>query len=52
MPRIPPVPLSQLPEPLAEALARGRANHMLSTSVPIQIWAHRPGVALGWLADG
>ena len=50
MPRIPPVPLSQLPEPLAEALARGRANHMLSTSVPIQIWAHRPGVALGWLA--
>lgn len=50
MPRIPPVPLAQLPVPLSEALERGRANRMLSTSVPVQIWAHRPGVALGWLA--
>lgn len=50
MARIPPVPLEALPAALAEALARGRANRMLSSSVPLQVWAHRPELAQAWLA--
>ena len=49
MPRLPLVPLSDFPPALREALDRGRASGMLSTSVPVQVWAHRPQVALAWL---
>lgn len=38
-----------MPAPLRESLARGRASGMLSTSVPVQVWAHRPAVAQAWL---
>jgi AhpD family alkylhydroperoxidase len=31
-------------------LEKGRANRMLSTTVPAQIWAHRPEVATAWLS--
>jgi alkylhydroperoxidase family enzyme len=48
-PLIDPVPLDQLPQGLAETVARGRANRMLSTTLPVQIWAHRPEVAEAWL---
>ncbi|MDB5424584.1 MAG: carboxymuconolactone decarboxylase [Phenylobacterium sp.] len=48
-PVIAPVPLEQLPHPLAESVARGRANRMLSSSLPVQIWAHRPELADAWL---
>jgi alkylhydroperoxidase family enzyme len=47
--RLPLVPLSDFPPALREALDRGRASGMLSTSVPVQVWAHRPQVALAWL---
>lgn len=50
MSRIPPVALEQLPPALAAAVARGRASRMLSSTVPVQVWAHRPEVALAWLA--
>lgn len=50
MSRISPVPLDALPASLAEAVARGRASRMLSTTLPAQIWGHRPEVAEAWLA--
>ncbi len=50
MSRIPPVPLDALPAPLAEVVARGRASRMLSSTLPAQVWAHRPEVAQAWLA--
>ena len=49
MARLPLVALSDFPPALREALDRGRASGMLSTSVPVQVWAHRPQVALAWL---
>jgi AhpD family alkylhydroperoxidase len=49
MPMIEPVPLEDLPPDLAEAVARGRETRMLSSTLPVQIWAHRPAVALAWL---
>jgi alkylhydroperoxidase family enzyme len=50
MSRIDPVPLDAFPASLAEALVRGRASRMLSSSLPVQVWAHRPKVAEAWLA--
>lgn len=50
MSRISPVPRSDLPENLASALERGLASGMLSSSVPIQVWAHRPEIAHAWLS--
>lgn len=49
MPMIDPLPLDALPEELRAAVDRGLASGLLSTSVPLQIWAHRPAVALAWL---
>jgi len=50
MPRIAPIALESLPPALSELVERGRSNRMLSSTVPVQIWAHRPGVALAWLS--
>jgi alkylhydroperoxidase family enzyme len=49
MPRIAPVPLESLPPALASLIEKGRANRMLSSAIPVQIWAHRPHVAAAWL---
>ncbi|MDB6143729.1 MAG: hypothetical protein JWP80_2773 [Pseudomonas sp.] len=49
MSRIPPVPLNELPADLQAAIARGQASRMLSNTRPVQVWAHRPSVALAWL---
>lgn len=49
MARLPLVPLPDLPPALRDALERGRSTGMLSTPVPVQVWAHRPEVALAWL---
>jgi hypothetical protein len=48
--RLPLVALDLLPDELRAAIERGLASRMLSTSRPIQVWAHRPKVALAWLA--
>jgi alkylhydroperoxidase family enzyme len=50
MARLPLVPLEDLPADLAKALQRGRDNRMLSSPVPVRVWAHRPEVAQAWLA--
>jgi alkylhydroperoxidase family enzyme len=50
MPLIDPVPLEELTSELADAVERGRANRMLSSTLPVQIWAHRPALAAAWLA--
>ncbi len=50
MVRLPLVPLSKLPVPLGKAVRRGVDTRMLSSTVPVQVWAHRPQVALIWLA--
>lgn len=49
MSRIKPLPMTTLPPALAEAVARGKQTRMLSSTVPVQVWAHRPALALAWL---
>lgn len=49
MPRLPLVALADFPPALREAVDRGHANGLLSTSVPVQAWAHRPAAAQAWL---
>jgi alkylhydroperoxidase family enzyme len=49
MPRIAPVPIESRPPALASLIEKGQANRMLSSTIPVQIWAHRPGVAAAWL---
>ncbi len=50
MARLPLVPLPAFPPALADAVVRGQATRMLSSTVPVQVWAHRPQAALAWLA--
>jgi AhpD family alkylhydroperoxidase len=50
MPRILPLPLDVIPPALRAAIEKGRANRMLSSTVPVQIWAHRPRIAIAWLS--
>lgn len=49
MARLPLVPLSEMPTELLQAMARGRESRTLSNTRPVQVWAHRPPVALAWL---
>ncbi len=49
MPRIKPLALPDLTPALRERIERGKSSRMLSSSVPVQVWAHRPGAALAWL---
>lgn len=49
MPRLPLVPLSEFPPGLRAVTERGRSSGMLSTTAPVQVWAHRPEVAAAWL---
>jgi AhpD family alkylhydroperoxidase len=50
MPRVIPVPVESLAPKLAALIEKGRRNRMLSSTVPVRIWAHRPGVAAAWLS--
>nr|WP_295106410.1 carboxymuconolactone decarboxylase family protein [uncultured Caulobacter sp.] len=50
MARVAPLPLEALPEPLSASIERGTATRMLSNTLPVQIWAHRPAAANAWLA--
>lgn len=49
MSRLPLVALSDFPSALSDTVERGRRSGVLSTTVPVQVWAHRPAVALAWL---
>src|ERR1700689_5757406 len=50
MPRTDPVAVEPLSPGLAAMIDKGRRNRMLSSTIPVQIWAHRPGVAAAWLS--
>lgn len=50
MARLPLVPLDDFPAALADAVARAKGTRVLSSTVPVQVWAHRPQAALAWLA--
>lgn len=47
---LPLIPLAEFPPDLADAVALGVQTRMLSSTLPIQVWAHRPAVAQAWLA--
>lgn len=49
MARVEPVPLARMPESLRAAVDRGQATRMLSSTLPVQVWAHRPKLAEAWL---
>ncbi|MNO62289.1 hypothetical protein D3C76_529610 [compost metagenome] len=49
MARLPLIPLEAMPAALQDAVERGQRNRMLSSTTPVQVWAHRPSVALAWL---
>lgn len=44
--RLPLVPLADFPAQLREAVRRGVETRMLSSTVPVQVWAHLPQAAL------
>jgi AhpD family alkylhydroperoxidase len=50
VPRVTPVPIESLSPVLAAMIRKGQSNRMLSSTVPVQIWAHRPNVAIAWLS--
>ncbi len=50
MAHLPLVPLSEFPTELAEAVNHGLQTRMISSTLPLQVWAHRPAVAQAWLA--
>ena len=47
---LPLIPLEEFPASLAEAVQRGVQTRMISSTLPLQVWAHRPAVAEAWLA--
>jgi alkylhydroperoxidase family enzyme len=49
MPRIEPLPLTEIEPSLASAIKQAQASGVLSSTVPLQIWAHRPVTAAHWL---
>lgn len=49
MPRLTAIEISDLPPEFASALDRGLQTGVLSTTLPLQVWAHRPAVAAAWL---
>jgi alkylhydroperoxidase family enzyme len=49
MARLPLIPLDAMPAALQDAVERGQHSRMLSSTTPVQVWAHRPKVALAWL---
>lgn len=49
MARLPLVPVAAMSIALQEAIERGTRSRMLSSTTPVQVWAHRPNVALAWL---
>lgn len=47
---LPLIPLEKFPTRLADAVEQGLRTRMLSSTTPIQVWAHRPEIATAWLA--
>lgn len=49
MPRVEPLPLEEVEPALASAIERARSSGVLSSTIPLQLWAHRPVTASHWL---
>jgi len=49
MSRIPPIPITQLSPELSEKVERGLNSRLLSSTLPIQVWAHRDKLACTWV---
>ncbi|WP_156882672.1 carboxymuconolactone decarboxylase family protein [Pseudomonas sp. CF161] len=49
MARLPLIALQALTPALQDAVEQGRRSRMLSSTTPVQVWAHRPRAALAWL---
>jgi alkylhydroperoxidase family enzyme len=49
MSRVPPLPLAHLSPKLSKRIERGLNSRMLSSALPIQVWAHRDKLACTWL---
>jgi hypothetical protein len=49
MPRIEPLSLGEIEPTLAAAIERSRASGVISSTIPLQLWAHRPATASHWL---
>jgi alkylhydroperoxidase family enzyme len=49
MARVAPLSLDEIADPLRTTIARGQATRMLSSTLPVQIWARRPSLADAWL---
>ena len=49
MPAVEPVPLSALDPVLAEEVRGRTANRTLSSTLPVQVWAHVPAAATAWV---
>jgi len=49
MPVIDPIPWDDLDPELRQEIASGQASRMLTSSLPVQIWAHRPRAATAWV---
>jgi alkylhydroperoxidase family enzyme len=49
VPAIQPVPLDQLEPALRAEVEARTAGRTLSSTVPVQVWAHRPGAATAWV---
>ena len=47
---LPLIPLADFPPGLTAAVELGVQTRMLSSTLPMQVWAHRPEVAQAWLA--
>lgn len=47
---LPMIALADFPPALAQAVEQGVQTRMLSSTLPIQVWAHRPALAQAWLA--
>lgn len=50
MPTIEPLLPDAVPKELAEQIHRCTDNRLLSSTIPVRIWAHRPALASRWLA--
>tara|TARA_R110002110_G_C13470525_1_gene720952 strand:+ start:66666 stop:67199 length:534 start_codon:yes stop_codon:yes gene_type:complete len=49
MPRVPALPESEIQDDLRVAIQEAREERVLSATLPLKVWAHRPQVALPWL---
>ena len=50
MPQVSPLPMTVIPASLREAIEIAKESGVISSTLPVQIWAHKPESAEAWLA--